>query len=56
MTENDFPEGTILLEIREIYDGSSIAKLPDGAMVNLWDEGTSRYVSTEQWMKGEYHA
>ena len=55
MTEDDFPEGTIFRELSEIYDGWSIAQLPDGTMINRWDKGTRRYVATEQWMKGEYH-
>ena len=56
MTENDFPEGTTLIEIREIYDGWSVAKLPDGTLINRWDKGTRRYVATQQWInmvKGE---
>ena len=55
MNEDDFPEGTILREIREIYDGWSVAQLPDGTLVNKWDKCTPRYLATEQWMKGEYH-
>ena len=55
MTEDDFPEGTIFRELSEIYDGWSIAQLPDGTMINRWDKGTRRYIATEQWMKGEYH-
>ena len=53
MSENDFPEGTNLIEISEIYDGWSVAKLPDGTLVNRWDKGTRRYVATQQWIKGE---
>ena len=55
MNEDDLPEGTVFIEIREIYDGWSVAKLPDGTLVNRWDKGTRRYVATEQWIKGEYH-
>ena len=51
LSENDFPEGTILREISEIYDGWSVAQLPDGTMINRWDKGTRRYVATEQWIK-----
>ena len=32
----EFPEGTILIEIRGLYDGWSVAKLPDGTLVNRW--------------------
>jgi hypothetical protein len=31
---NDYPEGTIGIEIRGIYDGVSVWKLPSGEMVN----------------------
>ena len=55
MNEDDFPEGTTLIEIRGIYDDWSIAKLPDGTLVNRWDKGTPRYLVTEKWIKGEYH-
>ena len=55
MTENDFPEGTIFRELSEIYDGWSIAQLPDGTMINRWDKGTRRYVATEQWIKKVNH-
>ena len=55
MTEHEFPEGTTLIEIREIYDGWSVAKLPDGMLVNRWDKGTRRYVATEQWIKKVNH-
>ena len=58
MTENDFPEGTTLIEISEIYDGWSVEKIPDGTLVNRWDKGTRRYVATQQWInmvKGEYN-
>ena len=53
MTEAELPEGTIFIEIREIYDGWSVAQLPDGTMINWWDKGTRRYVATEQWIKGK---
>ena len=56
MTEADFPEGTIFREISEIYDGWSVAQLPDGTIINRWDKGTPRYLVTDKWIKGEYHA
>ncbi len=43
----DFPEGTILIEIRGIYDGWSIAKLPDGTLVNRWPKDDRRYAPTQ---------
>ena len=55
ITEHDFPEGTTLIEIREIYDGWSVAKLPDGTLVNSLDKGNRRYVATEQWIKKVNH-
>ena len=52
MSVTDFPEGTIMIEITGIYDGVSVAKLPDGTMVNLWPESeTRRHAATEAWIK-----
>ncbi|TWI04853.1 hypothetical protein IP90_00993 [Luteimonas cucumeris] len=47
---SDFPDGTILIEIRGIYDGWSVAKLPDGTLVNRWPEDDRRYASTQDWI------
>jgi len=45
---SDFPDGTVLIEIREIYDGWSIAKLPDGTYRNRWPEDDPRYEKTQR--------
>jgi hypothetical protein len=47
----DFPEGTIFIKIFGIYDGWSVAKLPDGTLVNRWQEGDRRHVETRDWME-----
>lgn len=49
----DYPEGTVLIEIRGIYDGWSVAKLPDGTLVNRWLEGTQRHAQTQAWIDRE---
>jgi hypothetical protein len=46
-----YPEGTIFIEIRGIFDGWSVAKLPDGTLVNRWPEGDRRHVETREWME-----
>lgn len=46
----DYPEGTILIEIRDIYDGCSVAKLPNGEFVNLWPPGDRRHTATQEWI------
>lgn len=48
---NDFPQGTIMIEIFGIYDGWSVAKLPDGTLVNRWEPGDYRHERTEQWIR-----
>ena len=47
---NDFPEGTIFIEVRGIYDGWSVAKLPDGTFVNRWKEDGRRKERTQEWI------
>lgn len=47
----DFPEGTICIEIREIYDGWSVAKLPDGTLVNRWEPDQRQYKPTQEWIR-----
>ena len=37
MTEQDFPKGTILIEIREIYDGWSVAALQQPQWISIKD-------------------
>jgi hypothetical protein len=47
----DFPEGTIFIKIFGIYDGWSVAKLPDGTLVNRWPQGSRRHAETREWME-----
>ena len=51
MKEDDFPEGTVLIELRNVYDGWSVARLPDGTLVNRWEKGTRRHSLTEEYIK-----
>jgi len=44
----EFPSGTVLIEIRGLYDGWSIAKLPSGELVNRWSEDDPRYVKVQE--------
>ena len=46
----DFPEGTILIQILGVYDGWSVAKLPDGALVNRWDPADRRHAATQKYI------
>jgi hypothetical protein len=52
---NDFPEGTIYIEIQGLYDGWSIAKLPDGTLINRWDtiKNPQRHIAIEKIIKME---
>jgi hypothetical protein len=53
---NNFPEGTVLIEIQGLYDGWSVARLPDGTLINRWDVDDYRYAATQKWInenKGE---
>jgi hypothetical protein len=52
----DLPEGTIGIEIRGIYDGVSVWKLPDGTLVNRWPEGDGRHAATQAWIEMERNA
>lgn len=42
----------MLIEIRGVYDGWSIAEMKDGTLVNRWDEDDPRYLPTEDFMDG----
>ena len=48
MDPENFPKGTTFIEIREIYDGWSIAQLPSGELVNRWPENTRRHAETQE--------
>lgn len=47
----DYPEGTIFIEIRDIYDGWSVAQLQDGTLINRWEPEDRRYLPTQKWIK-----
>ena len=47
----DFPAGTLLIEIRGIYDGWSVAQLPDGTLVNRWTPDDYRRAQTQEWIE-----
>ena len=51
MDIEEFPMGTILIEIQGLYDAWSVAKLPDGTMINRWDKGTDRYKRVQEWIE-----
>jgi len=46
--EFDMPEGTTFIEIVGVYDGWSIAKLPDGSLVNRWPAGSTRFTQVQE--------
>lgn len=48
---NGYPDGTIYIEIRGLYDGWSVAKLPDGTLVNRWEPGDYRHAATQEWIE-----
>jgi hypothetical protein len=50
---NKFPEGTQLIELRGVYDGWSVAILPNGTVLNRWDPIAypRRYAATEKFIK-----
>jgi hypothetical protein len=48
---NDLPPGTISIEIRGIYDGVSVYKLPDGTLVNRWKPDERPYAETQDWIE-----
>jgi hypothetical protein len=47
----NYPEGTIGIEIRGIYDGVSVWKLPSGKLVNRWPEDDRRHKPTQEWIE-----
>lgn len=47
----DFPPGSVLLEIRGIYDGWSAVLLPDGTVQNRWPVGDYRHQPTQEWIE-----
>jgi hypothetical protein len=47
----NYPEGTVGIEIRGIYDGVSVWKLPSGEMVNRWPVDDWRHKPTQEWIE-----
>ena len=50
MNDDIYPEGTIFIELRGVYDGWSVAKLPDGELINRWIEKDRRYQRTQNYI------
>ena len=44
------PPGTVYIEIQGLYDGWSVAKLPDGTLVNRWPEESYRHYAVQEWI------
>ena len=42
-----YPKDSLHIEIRTIYDGTSIVKTPDGTYHNVWEPGTAKHAATE---------
>lgn len=56
MKRDPLPAGTLFIEIRGVYDGWSVAELPDGTLLNRWEESDGRrYQETEDFIK-QYRA
>ena len=55
MNLDELPEGSIYIEIRGVYDGWSVARLPDGTMLNRWDVTDRRYLPTQAWIDRTPH-
>lgn len=50
MNTGSFPEGTQFIELRDIYDGWSVVRLPDGRYVNRWEPNNPRYAQVQRWI------
>lgn len=50
---NDLPKGTKLIQLQGVYDGWSVAVLPNGTVLNRWDPIAypRRYAATEKFIK-----
>lgn len=46
-------EVVLLIEIRGIYDGWSVAKMKDGRLVNRWPEDDRRHKPTQNWISNQ---
>lgn len=45
-----YPEGTIFIELAGVYDGWSVAQLPDGTLKNRWEFGSKRWKETQEFI------
>lgn len=45
-----FPDDTQFIELRDIYDGWSVARLPNGRYVNRWEPSNPRYAQVQRWI------
>lgn len=52
MTKINMDEVAMLIEIRGVYDGWSIAEMKDGSLINRWDEDDPRFLPTEDFIDG----
>lgn len=43
-------DDVMLHELRDVYDGWSVEELPDGTMLNRWNEGTWRHAKTQEYI------
>lgn len=50
---SDYPEGTVFIEIREIYDGWSVAQLPTGELINRWPPDHWRHAKAQEWIDSQ---
>lgn len=51
MTEENWEDAAILIEIRGIYDGWSVKQMPDGTLVNRWPPDDRRHAPAQQWIE-----
>lgn len=47
----DIPADAIGIEVRSIYDGVSIWRMPDGSLVNRWPAEDRRHAATQEWIE-----
>ena len=50
MSNDIYPEGTVFIELRGVYDGWSVAQLLEGEMINRWIEKDRRYQATQNYI------
>lgn len=43
-------DADVLIEVRGLYDGWSIALMKDGTIVNRWEPGDRRHAMAEKWI------